>query len=372
MLGVLSLALIVGAGTAYAETRTGDEVTVGADEVINENLYIGGRTITIEGVVNGDVYVGAQTVTVSGEINGDLIVGAETITITGVVNDDIRAAGRALTVGDSALVDNGITFFGEQLSIEEGSEVTGTVIFYGRTLSVDSVVGGDVVGGADDVHLNGSVGGSTYLMADALTVGDSAVIAGDLEYKSPREATIASGATIGGEVDYERVQSGQSDAWSDWQFMLGFQLWSFFSTLIVGLVLLALLPKPTIALSERIRTRPLVTLGVGALVFIATPAVFFILLFSLIGIPLAFLLLATFLMTLYLSGIFVSIALGTLLLGRMQKSEKGPNAYLALIVGMVVMFALLQIPFAGKFLALLVVFFGLGAGIYALRLARRV
>src|SRR5574338_339728 len=74
------LALLLSFATpAYAfDGRTGDNMVIQAGEVIDDDLYVGAQTFTLEGTVNGDLIVGAQTVIINGTVNGDLIAGAQT------------------------------------------------------------------------------------------------------------------------------------------------------------------------------------------------------------------------------------------------------------------------------------------------------
>src|SRR5689334_23257997 len=45
-----------------AELRDGNDVVIPADETIDDDLYVGGKTVTIQGVVLGDVVAGAADV----------------------------------------------------------------------------------------------------------------------------------------------------------------------------------------------------------------------------------------------------------------------------------------------------------------------
>src|SRR6266542_488128 len=51
-----------------AEVRQGDNIVVGANETINDDLYAFGSTVTILGTVNGDVFAAGGTTTISGQV----------------------------------------------------------------------------------------------------------------------------------------------------------------------------------------------------------------------------------------------------------------------------------------------------------------
>ena len=51
---VLALFILVPAASAF-DGRSGDTVVIGKDEVINDDLFVGGNTVTVDGTVNGDL-----------------------------------------------------------------------------------------------------------------------------------------------------------------------------------------------------------------------------------------------------------------------------------------------------------------------------
>src|ERR1700674_5925783 len=79
---------------AAADLRQGSDVTVGCGETVNDDIYAGGGTISIQGTVNGSVFAGGGTITVSGNVTRDLILGGGNINVTGHVGRRIIAARR--------------------------------------------------------------------------------------------------------------------------------------------------------------------------------------------------------------------------------------------------------------------------------------
>ena len=48
---------LIGAPAAFAaDFRTDTSISIGDDEVINDDLYLFGTTITVNGIVNGDLF----------------------------------------------------------------------------------------------------------------------------------------------------------------------------------------------------------------------------------------------------------------------------------------------------------------------------
>ena len=70
---------------------------VPANEIVEDDLYMTGDTMTIQGTVRGDVIAAGRVIRVEGIVEGDLVAAAQVVEITGVVEDDVRIA-----VGENA------------------------------------------------------------------------------------------------------------------------------------------------------------------------------------------------------------------------------------------------------------------------------
>src|SRR5689334_24413321 len=97
LLAILTLA--VATPVMAFEGRSGDDIVIKADEVINDDLYVTAQNFTLDGTVNGDVFVMGETITINGTVDGDLFAGGQTIVINGTVTGDVRIGGAALQLG---------------------------------------------------------------------------------------------------------------------------------------------------------------------------------------------------------------------------------------------------------------------------------
>lgn len=107
-----------------------------------------------------------------------------------------------------------------------------------------------------------------------------------------------------------------------------------------------------------IETNPWLSLGIGLLTFLITPLLILLLSLTLIGIPLALILLFVYLAHLYFGKIFVAIFLGQKTLGFFTKNT---SDILALFVGLVVYGVLISVPFLGWLISLVALFIGVGS-----------
>ena len=72
--------------------RGGDRVVIGADEVVDDDLYVGAEEFVLDGQVNGDLIAAGGTITINGTVDGDLMAAAQTVVVNGEVTGAIRMA----------------------------------------------------------------------------------------------------------------------------------------------------------------------------------------------------------------------------------------------------------------------------------------
>ena len=237
--------------------------------------------------------------------------------------------------------------FGSSLTIEE-NEISQDVVVLGGSLDVEGKVEGDavIVGGSAEVQgeVSGSVtavGGSIFLGPEAKIYGDAVSIGGAIH----REGS----AEIYGEITEVSLGPGieLDDLWQgiwvpEWHFgWFDFGVGGLIERLgkavllaIILLLLVLLWPRFLEGVADRIEMEPwkagLVGLGAQLLFLFALPVVCFILVITIVGIPLALLLvpLATLsLMVLfYLGYAGFAIAGGRLLQRRFSWREASPYA----------------------------------------------
>jgi hypothetical protein len=133
----------------------------------------------------------------------------------------------------------------------------------------------------------------------------------------------------------------------------------FLSLLALNLIGLYVAPTLFSRVAETLRTRPLRSLLAGVVVLIAIPIVIAILLITLIGIPLAVVLTAAYVIALVLSGAFVSYRIGLWVFDRLHRT--GVSRWSAMIVGALLVSLGVSLPMVGWLVALAVVLTGAGA-----------
>jgi hypothetical protein len=254
------------------------------------------------------------------------------IVITGSVT-----VGPHQTVGDVVIIDGPATILGL---------VRGNVVaLHGRV----RIVGGRVTGDVTDV-------------SDPILVARGARVGGDLNYGDERPI-VAPGAFVGG--DTKKFDVGEAFPFSGFAVTLLIWLAVSVSSLVLGLVLLALAPGAADAADVVARNAPGTSVGWGLILVFGLPILAVLALVTLIGIPFGVGLLLA-LVPIYAVG-YVA---GAWLLGR-RILKRATSRFVPFLVGWAILRAVALIPIAGLLGWLAATVFGLGAVVVAAWRARR-
>lgn len=359
---LLFLALILlplGAAKAF-DTKTGDSIYVAKDEIVGGNLYAIGNNITIDGSVSGDLIAIAQTVNVNGRIDGDIIVAAQNISVNGEVGGNIRVAGTAITLNGS--VERNVNAFGSSIIFGNDSRVGWDIYAAGATLEMRGIVDGDLSGSAGRALVSGKISKNINLkmsensLSEGLVVSPEAIINGDIIYSSKSPAQISEKASIGGQVSQTLPSPKNQNQFAPWAWA---RIYAIFSALVVGLVLVFLGKKITPKILETLKEKPLKMFLPGLILMFILPPLALVLTFTIIGIPLALIVMAWWLIATYVAKIFTAILIGQIILDKLMKKNNIPLIW-SLILGVIICWLLFAIPLVGWVIGLVAVWFGLG------------
>jgi hypothetical protein len=258
----LSLVLLLSfaAVTVAAEYRAGDRVVVASGESVDDDLYVGAGTVVVDGTVNGDLTVGSGTVDVRGSVAGSVNVAGGDVRVSGSVGGAVRSLGGNVTVtGD---VGRDVVVAGGNVTIESGATIGADVAGGAGSLRVDGIVQGDILAGAGELTVNGSVGGRIDANLGQLRIGPEATVAGDVRYASEREAEIADGAQIGGDVQRRDPEwAGYRAALPDNPVVT--LVGAFLGLLVLGWGLMLVRPAWVLLPGAALHRRPLLAFGAG-------------------------------------------------------------------------------------------------------------
>ena len=406
---VLALFILVPAASAY-DGRGGESVVIGKDEVINDDLFVGGNTVTVDGTVNGDLITAGQTVTINGKVTGNVIAAGSSVTVNGEVGHDVFAAGAAVTIGSDARIGHNAYTAGASVESQGGSLIGGSLFIGAGQGLVSGQITKDLLAGAGRLRLESAVGRNAKIAVDAsdtgfspstmygpnmppmpnvqpgLTFGAEAHVAGSLEYVSPadgrgRQPCILRRSRIPCRPRMNSYRGNWRNEHSTSSYVFD-ALRRLVALLLVGLLIAWLAPRWITVPAEKLLSRPLPSLGVGLLGLVAAPlgwlvalgvviviAVIFGLLSLggltgltlLAGLPalgLAFV--AILFMLSYLCQAIVAYLGGRWILSRIRP-EWNSKIYAPLLIGLLILGLLFAVPVAGGILQFLTILAGLGA-----------
>lgn len=335
-------------------------------ETVHGPGFFSGDSVQIDGNVDGTTFAAGNEVHVNGTINGSLFVAAQTIIIRGEVTGNIYVAGQSIQLAGQSRGD--IFLAGATIIVNPQAQIGRDLFAAGSSIVIESSVPRHLYGAGQQLTLNGTVGGNVSLDAEKLTLQESAVIEGDLNYTSPQEAQTHSNATVNGEVNWTESAGTQakqepSQASKIGRTLLG-MLWSILSSLVVWFMFRLWRPdfwkRAILPLSES----PLKTIGVGLLALIVTPFAALLFMLTIIGIPFGLILLFLYLLLLYLSHIVVAVFIGFWLTNRL-KWKSVQKEILFVLLGLIILELIGWVPILNFIVGLVSILIGLGTFILA-------
>lgn len=361
---VILATVLLAAPALAAEVRGLDDVTIASGEVVDDDLYVAGSSITIDGTVNGDLWAVGGTVTINGTVNGDVVAAAQKVDINGEVTQAARVI--ASEVNIDGYVGGDLLVGSSELTISSTAEIGGDLLFGGSSARIDGLIHGYIRGGGDEVTLADGVGGDVQLDLDNLTVASTANIQGNLTYTSENEADIQSGAQIGGTTTHHLPGV-------KWEFGVGLlsgilgNLLGFLMVLAIGVLIVLLAPRRMALIADSLRNKPWWSLGWGAIILFVTPVAAIVVCITIVGIPLGLIALALYGIAIYLSQIPVALFIGRWIIGYFNKTDSRAILVGALALGLAILCLLRLIPYLGFVIGLATVLFGLGATLVSLK-----
>lgn len=358
-LGVIVLMVMASSTPSYAMDIRNvgkDKVAmISAGETVNDSVLATGDTVIVDGTINGDLFAFARQVTVHGTVKGNIVTGAQSIDLSGNVDGSIFAAGQTIQINGH--VARNVAGFSQSTTIGKNSVVDGNVVTGGNEAHINGAITRDffAFGFAD---IAGTVGRNVLFRGAKLSVLPTARIAGDVEAHAPRAESVLvdPGAVIGGKQTTE-VPKPAPSKYSTLSFYFG-QVLHVAAAFIVGMILLFLFPGVRRTGFSGIGTI-LKSGGVGFLAMVAMPIASFILLITLIGIPVALTGFFTWILGLYLAKIIVASFIGRTLLA--SSGDRMASVALGLLVGLVSVFVVINLPVIGGLVHFILLLVGFGS-----------
>ena len=346
------------------EKRVVRVISVPKDEIIEQDFYIkSGEVIEISGKVKGDAILVGGEIRVDGEVDGDLLVLGGTVYLSGKVSQDVRIIAGQIDV--SGEVGRNLSIVGANIELGKSASLAKGVAIVGGSLFLQTSVPGDVDILVGNFTLAGELRGETKVRTANLRLTSESKISGNLVYTSENDLVIDKGASISGKIAKQPLSSPFS--FSRNQFIYNFskklgifkiylKILSFLSSLIIGLLIIRFMPNCVKNIALSADKKMLKTFTVGFIAILAFPLTALFLSFTIIGIPLAFIVFFIYLIFIYLTNIYFSFWLGAKFKGVIKLESE----YILFLLAISLYYLAISIPLIGFLVGLYTLFFGMG------------
>ncbi|MGQ9454960.1 MAG: hypothetical protein ACUVRS_04980 [Armatimonadota bacterium] len=338
------------------EVETGYNVLSPKDEARHEDLLAAALKARIESRVNGDLTaITSQGVQVSGKTTGYVFLIGQNVDLGGAVQNDAWLLGQNINI--RSRIDDNVYAAGSAVVVSPKSRIENDLYTAGGTVNIRGNIGRDVHAIARTVIIDGTIGGNVRAKANHVKLLDHAVINGNLYYETPNPLFKSPQAKVTGKIVHKLPPKPKTKPvfWSN----LVKRLQRFVAAVLFGGVLIAAFPRAIRRISNKVRHSFWPSLGIGLVAVIVIPIASVIALITLIGAPLGLVGLCVYVVSLYVSGLFVSLALGEAILAKLAHPE--PSRLLALILGAAILGVTYAIPWIGWFAKITAILTGLGA-----------
>lgn len=351
--GVMALfpALLLAQGSDY---RFGTTIRINKGDTITTNLMAAGEFVDIFGHLGDDVFAASRNLAINGTVKDDAIVAARSVTMRGIVGDMLMAAGETVIIDGEIAGD--LFAAGNEVRIASNAHIRGNAALAGNEIIFE---GGTVDGwlriAGNEIMINGTVNNFVELYGNNITFG---------EVYNPASSTTISTHR---EITREDIENAPEDLniiveepEESWGAALLFSIWFYVSMLIIGIILVLLFREITTDLYRFSTERYLRNTGLGLLLFVTVPIAIVVLLILILTIPLSIIIMMLYSLALFVSFLLVALTLGTRSIRYFKETEVHSDYFWGLALGMILIAILTALPYAGSFIHLILIFFGLG------------
>lgn len=331
--------------------ETNETQTAEQSEIHNGDLYLFDNDIVMDQLVDGNVFIFGNNVKVTGKVNGSLYVCANNLTF-----DKDSYILQSIYACANTIKFDGIAYYDLYASCRQ------------LDMSADSFVQRDLRVVADTLNFSSGVGRNAFVYVNTFNFmkESDAIVYGDLTYTASRELELSQ-ELVQGNISYKPDMENEQNSVSEVILDKAIELCS--SLLYVAIVfVLAILLAPKFMEKASTYITPATSaksFGIGILATIIAVVISLVLLFSVIGIPVSFAIIALLVLLLSIATAVTSICI-TYRLKEKFAYSKDYLTYLTLAGVVIVIWVLELVPYVGWVISFVIKMIGLGIIIYYL------
>jgi|GEM_PF-987278 len=360
----LALSVLWAGVATAANVRSGQSPHIMSNEVIDGTLYVAGSDVKMQGTVQGDLMCAGQNVEITGTVEGDVLCAGQNVTVNGDVHGDVRVAGQVVNI--KGKVEGSVSLLGQNIDVDSAASIGRDATILGQQTSVAGTIGRDVESLGGSFTTTATIGRDLDVTSQQVSLGKGATVAGMFMYVSKNDATVDSGARVAGKTEHKMPPKDETES----QFMgprayIPSLIFSFASFLLVGAALLVAAPRLVRATTASITAAPFTTLGAGFIGLVVPPVVALMLFITVIGLPLGFIILLGWVISLIIGVVFTAQVVGRKIIAKLKWQDTLQN-FAALLMGLLALFIVALIPVIGGLVMFMAVVWGIGGLWYTL------
>ncbi|NMB88470.1 MAG: polymer-forming cytoskeletal protein [Chloroflexi bacterium] len=273
--------------------------------------------------------------------------------------------GGSYELKDGQTLNGPLVIFGGQASLEQGSTVDNDVIVTGGTMDADGVINGDItaIGGVVRLGENAVVNGDIHSMGATISRAEGSVVQGDILSEEPNnlDNNLLPDVLPGIQIPNRAViPSFFQDIFSSLSGLLWAVLRALAAAALAAIVVV-FLQTPTERVARAITSAPLVSGGMGLLTILVAPALFVLLIITIILIPVGLIGILLLAIALLYGWVALGLELGQRLSTQLHQAWAAPvSAGIGTLLLVLLSSAVAWIPCVGWVVPVIISIVGLG------------
>lgn len=358
--------LLLSTNALRAQILAKAEERVEAGEPLSDMAFLAGKNLTITAKSTDDIFAAGDDISLHNTQADHMVAVGRKIIMTDITFNDVIIAGGDVHFINGVITDD-LVAVGADLKFNSEATIKGSAVLTGADITLNAPIGAELRAAARRLWITADIGGDAHLVGENITIGPNVTIEGDLRYRA-QTLGLDPNATIKGEII--RLPPPQQTSVEQWGAKTAAAAAIFSLALLIGITILVIAIVLTLpGLMERsanmIQVKPFTTFGLGFLIIAAAPVTIAFLFTTVIGVPLALLVMAIYVSVapfaiasfIY----FISMHARRITLKPKQETP-GPTSRVMWISSFAVVLLLLGlIPIAGGFIWFIAYIIGMGA-----------
>lgn len=325
------------------EERTIDHFYSDADDEVNLNAD-----------VKGSSALAGEKVNLKSDIDGIAFGASSETDFSGIAEYGVFAG---MTVNINGTINNDAFIAGNTVNIQKKGDIKRDVIIAGNDVKINGNIDRNLTVYGNNVEINGSVTGHVKLVVSSVKVSDEAEL-GSISYPEDAKVSISDKASVGEVTKTEAINTSTTTI-SD---VIVSNVFSLVGLLVVFAVLTLVCPSVFSKIQDKYSKfdfdKGIEVVTKGLLSLILVPMIIMLCISFSFGIPLAFILIALYVIAIYLSTIFASYLLGYKIWQKFGKRDI--NILVIGLLGLLIVMILKMIPGVNVIVNVITLLIGLG------------